>query len=132
MEREGALWKQTVFYAQIRENAQTLFFFFTKAESKVFTVIARKEFGSESLLGAGIRDPGYSFCDQVVEVGKVFIAQSAKTVRDLFWIADFGTDKPERVNERDIEQSHPLFSEVPETEFIPMLLAKADRLITDQ
>jgi hypothetical protein len=52
-----------VFYAQICENSQTFFFSFAKAESKMFTIIARKEFAREFLLGAGVGDPGYKFCD---------------------------------------------------------------------
>ena len=50
-----------MFDAQICENSQTVFFFFAKAESKMFTVIAGKEFASESLWGAGLGDPGYKF-----------------------------------------------------------------------
>jgi hypothetical protein len=52
-----------VFYAQICENSQTFFFFFAKAESKMFAVIARKKFAREFLLRAGAGDPGYKVCD---------------------------------------------------------------------
>jgi hypothetical protein len=62
-ERNVALWKQTVFYAQVCENSQTFLFSFTKAESKMFTVIARKEFAHEFLLDTGVGDPGHNFCD---------------------------------------------------------------------
>jgi hypothetical protein len=52
-----------VFYAQICKNSQTFFFFFTKAESKMFAVIARKEFAIDFLPPAGVIGPGYSVCD---------------------------------------------------------------------
>ena len=67
----------------------------------MFTVIAGEEFAIDSLpFEARVGDPGYNFRDQVVKISKVCIAQGAQRVRDLFWIGDFGANKPERVNER--------------------------------
>jgi hypothetical protein len=121
-----------VFYAQICEDSQTLFFFFAKAESKMFTVIARKEFTSESPLGTGVGYLGYTFCNQVIEIVKVSISEIAEAVCDSFWIADFGTNKPESVNKRKSDGFLPLFPEVPERKFVRVLLPETDGLIADE
>jgi hypothetical protein len=130
-EREIALWKQTVLYAQICEDSQTFFFLFLKPESKMFGVIAREEFAIDSPL-AGAGDSGYNFRDQVVEISKVYIAQGAQRVRDLFWIGDFGANKPEGVNKRQVEKFLPLFAQVPERKFVRVILSDVDSLIPDE
>jgi hypothetical protein len=131
-EREIALWKQTMRYAQICEGLQTYLFPFLKPESKMFGVVAREEFAIDSLPLAGVGDPGYNFRDQVVEISKVCIAQAAQRVRDLFWIGDFGANKPERVNERQVKKFLPLFAKIPERKFVSVLLSDVDSLITDE
>src|SRR5881398_3122378 len=47
-EREIALWKQTVLYAQICEDSQAFLFLFLEPESKIFGVILREEFATDS------------------------------------------------------------------------------------
>jgi len=98
----------------------------------MFTVIARKEFAIDLLPSAGVIDPGYNVCDWNIEIGKVSISEIAEAVRDLFWIADFGANKPESVNKRKSDGFLPLFSEVPEREFVRALLPKTDGLIADE
>jgi hypothetical protein len=132
MEREIALWKQTALYAQICEDSQTFLFLFLKPESKMFGVVVREEFAIDSPPLAGVRDAGYNFRDQVVEISKVCIAQGAQRVRDLFWIGDFGANKPERINEREAVEFLPLFAQVPERKFVSVLLPEVDGLITDE
>jgi hypothetical protein len=56
-EREIALWKQTVLYAQICEDSQAFLFLFLEPESKMFGVIAREKFATDSLPLAGGGDP---------------------------------------------------------------------------
>ena len=131
-EREIALWKQTVLYAQICEDSQTFFLFFLKPESKMFGVIAREEFAIDFPPLAKAGDPGYNVRDQVVEISKVYIAQGAQRVRDLFWIGDFGTNKPESVNKRQVEKFLPLFAQVPERKFVRIVLSEVDSLIPDE
>jgi hypothetical protein len=131
-EREIALWKQTVLYAQICEDSQTFLFLFLKPESKMFGVVVPEEFAIDSPPLAGVGDPGYDFRDQVVEISKVCIAQSAQRVCDLFWIGDFGANKPERVNERQVEKFLPLFAKIPERKFVSVLLSDVNSLITDE
>ena len=131
-EREIALWKQTVLYAQVCEDSQTFFLFFPKPESKMFGVIAREEFAIDfpPLTEAG--DPGYNVRDQVVEISKVYIAQGAQRVRDLFWIGDFAANKPEGVNKRQVEKFLPLLAQVPERKFVRVVLSEVDSLIPDE
>ena len=131
-EREIALWKQTVLYAQICEDSQTLFLFFLKPESKMFGVIAREEFAMDFPPLAEAGDPGYNVRDQVVEISKIYIAQGAQRVRDLFWIGDFGANKPEGVNKRQVEKFLPLFAQVPERKFVRIVLSEVDSLIPDE
>jgi len=131
-EREIALWKQTVLYAQICEDSQTFLFLFLKPESKMFGVVVREEFAIDSPPLTGVGDPGDNLRDQVVEISKVCIAQAPQRVRDLFWIGDFGADKPERVNERQVEKFLPLFAKIPEGKFVSVLLSDVDSLITDE
>jgi hypothetical protein len=61
MEREIAVWEKAALYAQIRERSQTVFFFFPKRESKMFTVVARQEFASGFLRLAS--NPAHGVCD---------------------------------------------------------------------
>lgn len=130
--REIALWKQTVLYAQISEDSQTFLFLFLKPESKMFGVVVREEFAIDSPPLPGVGDPGYDFPDQVVEISKVCIAQAPKQIRDLFWIGDFGANKPEPVNERQVEKFLPLFAKIPERKFVSVLLLDVDSLIPDE
>lgn len=131
-EREIVLWKQTVLYAQICEDSQTFFLFFLKPELKMFGVIAREEFAIDFPPLAKAGDPGYNVRDQVVEISKVYIAKGAQPVRDLFWIGDFGTNKPESVNKRQVEKFLPLFAQVPERKFVRIVLSEVDSLIPDE
>ena len=131
-EREIALWKQTALYAQICKDSQAFLFVFLEPESKMFGVVAREEFTIDSPPLAGVGDPAYNFRDQVVEISKVCIAQSAQRVRDSFWIGDFRANKPERVNKRKSDELPPLFTQVPERKFVSILLSDVDGLITDE
>jgi len=131
-EREIALWKQTVLCAQVCEDSQTFFLFFLKPESKMFGVIAREEFAIDFPPLAGAGDRGYNVRDQVVEISKVYIAQGAQRVRDLFWIGDFGANKPEGVNKRQVEKFLPLFAQIPERKFVRVVLSEVDSLIPDE
>jgi hypothetical protein len=58
---EVAFWKQSVLCAEIRERSQALLFFFSKAESQIFAVIAKQELLIEFWV-ATLSDPG-NFCD---------------------------------------------------------------------
>ena len=82
IEPEIALFKQAMLGTQLRERSQTFFLFFSKAESKMFAVVAEKEFAIELAPLAGVTDPGYKFRNYMIEIRKVLVAQSAKAVRD--------------------------------------------------
>jgi len=131
-EREIALWKQTVLYAQICEDSQAFLFLFLEPESKMFSVIAPEEFATDSLPLAGGVDPAYNFPDQVVKISKVCLARGAQRVRNLFWVRDFGANKPERVNKGESDEFLPLFTQVPEIKFVSVLLSDVDGLIPDE
>ena len=98
----------------------------------MLTIITREEFAIELPSPARVTASGYDVFDHVVEMGQVFIAQSAQSIRDLFWISDFGADKPESVNKRKSDEFLPLFTEVPENEFISILLPETEGLIADE
>ena len=80
-------------YAQIRETLQTLPLLFSKTESKMFAEITREEFASHFAI-TGVTDPGYSFRDQIVESGEIFVAQFAQALSDRFCVGDFRADQP--------------------------------------
>jgi hypothetical protein len=83
-ERAIARGKHSVFFAEIRKTLQSLFLVFSKAESKMLAEITQKEFAIEFLPRAGIirfrrsyggqADPGYSFFDQIIKTGEIFVA----------------------------------------------------------
>ena len=65
IERKIWVGKKTVLCAKVCENSQAFLFFFSKAEPKMFAVIAGTELRIKFCLG----------CDQLVEISEVFIAQ---------------------------------------------------------
>src|SRR5438094_214653 len=96
-----------------------------------FAVIAKQELLIEFWV-VGTRNTGYEFCNQALKVGEIFIAQGAQAVRDLFCNHDFRSNQPECVNEWKAGESLPLLTEIPKLHFTCVILAKANRLITDQ
>ena len=88
-------------------------------------VIARTKFVIEFLL----------LGDEIVDLRQIFIPQDAQTFRDCSWIDHFRANKPERVNEGEIDPAaagRPLLAEVPEMKVLLVFLSKANRLVTDE
>ena len=98
----------------------------------MFPIIGGAELVVEFLSVTGVSDPGYNFRDQLVEIRKVFITQSAQAIRDRFRIRDFGANQPERVNERKTDKLFPLLAQIPKSKLASVALAKANGLIADQ
>ena len=88
----------------------------------MFTIITDAELVIEFCFGQ----------NQLVEIRKVFITQSAQAIRDGFCIRDFGANQPERVNERKTDKLFPLLTQIPKSKFPSVTLAKANGLIANQ
>jgi hypothetical protein len=93
IETEIALFEQAMLGTQLRERSQAFFFFFTKAESKMFAIIAAEKIGIGCFEELG-RRPRLSLRNQLVEIRKIFITQGAKAARDRFRIRNFGANQP--------------------------------------
>src|SRR5229473_1351565 len=104
------------------EGSQPFHLAFSETESKMLTIIAGAKTTIEFLLAS----------NQAVDVRDVTVAQPAKPIRDRFWIDNFRSNKPKRVNERKTNQFFPLFAEIPKLEFFRMLLAESNGLIADE
>ena len=66
--------------------------------------------------------------DQLVDVSDVLIPTRAQCVGDALLILNLGTDKPDRVNERKIDMSLPLLTQIPEVK-VGMFLAETNSRI---
>ena len=102
-----------------------------RARTGIDTVFSSAEFDA-FLASMFNRRPYGLTVDHVIEMSQIFIAQSAQSIRDLFWISHFGPDKPERINKRQSGEFPPVFAKVPEEEFASILLPETDGLIADE
>src|SRR5260370_29044987 len=104
------------------EGSQPFHLAFSETESKMLTIIAGAKTTIEFLLAG----------NQAVDVREVTVVQPAKPTRDRFWIDNFRSNKPKRVNEGKTNQFFPLFAEIPKLEFFRMLLPESNGLIADE
>src|SRR5256885_8014801 len=102
------------------EYAQAFFLALSKTKSEMLAEIAVVKAALEFLFVG----------NQILEVREVLVAQCAQPIRDRFWLDNFRSHKPERINKWKLRHALPFFSQIPVLISGAKFLAKSNRVIT--
>jgi hypothetical protein len=121
-DQPGVVPQNLVLLAKFPEHRESFFFFRPVLVTQTFLEVELAEVRAEFAFSG----------DEGIELAHVIVPAGAKRVRDRLGGRDLGPDEPERIDKRKLGPFLPFLPEVPKLKGLFALVAKPDRLVSNE